>query len=348
MNHEQPDEPLVLQWMGYSKTVLERWHREGLPEGISPEEYFGVSKLSVLPVTVHPYPVRQDIVVEKSDTHRVIVDNRDRKLRFFESAPHGVPEFLESPVKCRDDWERYRERINPGCDARFEELREKHGQLKDNGLPLCLCLRGCWEIRYFLGLTEALYMLHDDPEFIKEMLDFWFQHQWEILDRVCEIVVPDLVAMWEDIAYKTGPFFSPEMYERYFAGYHRGTAERLKAHGIRHFLIDCDGNIDVLLPLFMDNGITGVFPLECQAGSDPVKYRALYGKDVQFVGGIDKRALYDGKEPVRREVDRKISALASEAGFLPSLDHAVPLEVSLDTFGFYVDYLRETWRKYLT
>jgi uroporphyrinogen decarboxylase len=191
-------------------------------------------------------------------------------------------------------------------------------------------------------------MLHDDPEFIKEMLDFWFQHQWEILDRVCEIVVPDLVAMWEDIAYKTGPFFSPAMYERYFAGYHRGTAERLKAHGIRHFLIDCDGNIDVLLPLFMDNGITGVFPLECQAGSDPVKYRALYGKDVQFVGGIDKRALYDGKEPVRREVDRKISALASEAGFLPSLDHAVPLEVSLDTFGFYVDYLRETWRKYLT
>jgi len=37
----------------------------------------------------------------------------------------------------------------------------------------------------------------------------------------------------------------------------------------------------------------------------------------------------------------------ADSGFLPGLDHAVPPEVSLETFQFYVDYLEESWKKLL-
>ena len=346
LDYEQPDEPLVMQWMGFSETTVGRWRGEGMPSDASPREYFGLARARGLPVTVFPYPVREDILLEQGDTYRIVLNNRDLKVRHDQNAPH-FRKFLDCPVKSREDWERYKVRINRGCEARYDRLREHADDYRKSQQPVFLGLRGCWEIRYFLGMEEALYMLYDQPEFITEMLDFWFGHQWEIIERACDYVVPDAVCIWEDLAYKNGPFVSPEMYKRFFGRYHRETAERLKAHGVRHFLVDNDGNIDQLLPLFLENGITGTFPLECQSGADPVKFRRLYGKTVQLIGGIDKRALIRGKEATAAEVDYKLSNLVADSGFLPGLDHAVPPEVPLETFQFYVDHLRESWKRLL-
>lgn len=63
--------------------------------------------------------------------------------------------------------------------------------------------------------------------------------------------------------------------------------------------------------------------------------------------GIDKRALIRGKEATAAEVDYKLSNLVADSGFLPGVDHAVPPEVSLETFRFYVNYVRESWKRLL-
>jgi uroporphyrinogen decarboxylase len=342
LDYRQPDRPLVMQWMGFSQHVLPRWRQEGLPREVSPEQYFGLAEVRSLPVSVFPHPPREDILLEQGPHSRVVRDNRDLILRHDEHAPY-FPQFLDHPVKSRRDWERYRARINRGCESRYETLRAKAAQYRDSPSPVILSLRGCWEIRYFMGMTEALCALHDDPGLVVEMLDFWFGHQWEIIARVCAYVVPDAVCLWEDLAYKNGPFVSPAMYGQFFAPYHRETARRLQAHGVRHFLVDCDGNIDLLLPLFLEQGITGVYPLEIQSGADPVKFRARYGKTVQLLGGIDKRALIAGPEATAAEVERTLAQLIPGSGYLPGVDHAVPPEVPLATFQFYLDHLREVW-----
>jgi uroporphyrinogen decarboxylase len=317
-----------------------------MPAGADPHEFLGLARVRRLPVSVFPYPERPDIVIEEGATYRIVRDNRDLIVLHDDGAPH-FPKYLESPVKSREDWERYQARINRGCEERYERLRATAEALRHSTSPLILGLRGCWEIRYFLGMTEALCMLHDNPRFIIEMLDFWFGHQWEIIERACDLVMPDVVCIWEDLAYKNGPFVSPEMYCRFFAPYHRETARRLTARGVRHLLVDCDGNIDILLPLFLENGITGTYPLECQSDADPVKFRRTYGKRVELIGGIDKRALVKGRETTRAEVERKLSQLVPESGYLPSIDHAVPPEVALDTFRYYLDHTREVWARLL-
>lgn len=346
LDYKQPDEPLVMQWMGFSEATVRRWRGEGMPADVSPQEYFGLGRVRGIPVTVFPYPTREDILLEQRDTYRIVLNNRDLKVRYDDDAPY-FPQFLDYPVRSRQDWERYKARINRGCEGRYDSLRQNADLYRNSDQPVILGLRGCWEIRYFLGMTEALCMLYDDPDLVVEMLDFWFGHQWEIIERVCDYVLPDAVCIWEDLAYKNGPFVSPEMYRRFFARYHRETAEQLKARGVRHLLVDCDGRIDELLPLFLENGITGTFPLECQAEADPVKFRRLYGKTVQLVGGIDKRALIQGPEATAAEVDYKLLNLVKDSGFLPGIDHAVPPEMSLETFRFYVDYLRKSWGKLL-
>jgi len=344
LDYRQPDAPLLTAWMGFSDGVLARWQREGMPRDADPHKFFGLTRVQGLPVSVFAYPGRPEIVLEEGATYRIVRDNRDLVVRYDDNAPY-FPKYLESPVKSREDWDRYKARINRGCEERYERLRASAGELRENELPVVLGLRGCWEIRYFLGMTEALCMLHDDPGFVVDMLDFWFGHQWEIIDRACDLVVPDAVCIWEDLAFKNGPFVSPEMYRRFFAPYHRETARRLAARGVRHFLVDCDGNIDIILPLFLENGITGTYPLECQADADPVKLRRAYGKRVQLIGGIDKRVLARGREATRAEVEYKLSQLIPESGYLPSIDHAVPPEAPLDSFRWYVDCVRETWAR---
>ena len=346
LDYQQLDAPLLMQWMGFSETVLARWHREGLPEEGDPGDYFGLARRRTVPVTVFAYPPREEVELSREGTRRVVLDNRDLHVLHDSAAPH-LPQYVGHPVASRADWRRYHARLNTEEGGRYDALRASAEALRASTDPVILGLRGCWEIRYFCGMTEVLMLLHDDPGFVEEMLAEWFAHQWRIIDRVCEYITPDAVCIWEDLAYKNGPFVSPEMYRRFFSRYHAETARRLRGHGVRHFLVDCDGDIDALLPLFLENGLTGTYPLECQAGSDPIKHRRRFGQTVQLVGGIDKRALIEGPEATRREVEHKLPHLVADRGYLPSLDHVVPPEVPLDTFRRYVDDVREVWSRLL-
>ncbi len=346
LNYEQLDAPLLMQWMGFGQELLPRWRQQGLPAEADPFAHFGLTQPRHVPVSLYAYPPRPEVELSHEGSQRIILDNRDLRWLHDANAPYFA-KCIGHPVQTREDWTRYYARLNVGCEERYDALRQAAPSLRSSEEPVLLSLRGCWEIRYFMGMTEALVALHDDPGFIEEMLAAWFDHLWHVIDRVCEYVVPDAACVWEDLAYKNGPFLSPAMYLRYFAPYHAETARRLQARGVRHFLVDCDGDIDTLLPLFLDHGLTGTYPLECQAGADPRKFRRQYGKRVQLVGGIDKRALIAGQEATRTEVEQKLTALVADSGYLPSLDHAVPAEVELDTFRYYADCLRETWERLL-
>jgi uroporphyrinogen decarboxylase len=54
-----------------------------------------------------------------------------------------------------------------------------------------------------------------------------------------------------------------------------------------------------------------------------------------MTGGIDKRILAQGKDEIDRMVDRIIPAMRERGGYLPTCDHHVPAEVSLENYLHY-------------
>jgi uroporphyrinogen decarboxylase len=60
------------------------------------------------------------------------------------------------------------------------------------------------------------------------------------------------------------------------------------------------------------------------------------------MGNIDKRALAQGKEAIKGEVDRKVPYLKDDGGFVPGVDHVVPSDVPLESFTFYADYMKNS------
>jgi uroporphyrinogen decarboxylase len=111
----------------------------------------------------------------------------------------------------------------------------------------------------------------------------------------------------------------------------------LKDHGIWINILDCDGNINSLVPLWLEAGINCMFPLERRAGTDPIKLREIYGKKVLLMGGVDKTSLIRGRKAISEEL-KKLEPLVDEGGYIPHVDHRVPPDIPYET---YLYYLRE-------
>ena len=111
----------------------------------------------------------------------------------------------------------------------------------------------------------------------------------------------------------------------------------LHRYGVDIITLDSDGEFEVLIPLFLEVGVTGIWPLEIAAGMDPVSLRKKYGKNLALSGGIDKRALAKDKKAIEQELMSKIPYLVEQGGYIPTIDHAVPPDISLKNFMYYLN-----------
>ena len=119
----------------------------------------------------------------------------------------------------------------------------------------------------------------------------------------------------------------------------------LRAGGAELIMIDTDGRVDELLPIFLEAGIDGVHPCEMAAGSDPLQLRRRF-PGCRLMGGLDKRAIASGRDGVDTELSR-VAPLLEEGGYIPMLDHYVPPDVSFATYLYYVERRRELFDRVL-
>ena len=87
----------------------------------------------------------------------------------------------------------------------------------------------------------------------------------------------------------------------------------------------------------MDVGVDCLWPLEQASGMDPVRLRKEYGKDLKLSGGIDKRELSKDKKAIETELTTKIPPLMESGGYIPTLDHAFPPDISYENFLYYLE-----------
>ena len=94
------------------------------------------------------------------------------------------------------------------------------------------------------------------------------------------------------------------------------------------------------IPLWLEGGVNGFYPIERVAGMDAVALRHQYGRELRLMGGIDKRAMAAGPEAIDAELAH-VAPLMAEGGFIPWCDHHVPPDVSLENYQYYVRRLQE-------
>jgi len=69
---------------------------------------------------------------------------------------------------------------------------------------------------------------------------------------------------------------------------------------------------------------------------DPIRLRREYGRDLRLWGGVDKREIAKGPAAIDAHL-RELLPLIEEGGYIPTVDHTVPPDISWDNFCYYMD-----------
>ena len=333
-------------WFGAWRTTLERWWGEGLPRDVHLEAYFGFDRHETLPIKFNMIPPFDSVSISEDESSRTSIDERGVRVRELkERRETSMPQFLEFPVKTRSDFLDMKKRYDPNSPQRFPLWWEDDARLLDNRRHPIAIYGGRYmgffgPVRGWTGLKRLLVLFHTDQGLVQEMMDFLADFYVDVITRALRDVQIDYYVFWEDMAYKTGPLISPRMFEEFMVPCYQKVTGVLRDNGVDVIMVDSDGNIDDLIPLWIKGGVNTFYPLEVQAGMDPVALRKQYGKKIGLIGGIDKRALAGDRESVEREVESKVPYLISKGGYIPTPDHSIPPDVSLSNFQYYLKLVR--------
>jgi uroporphyrinogen-III decarboxylase len=225
----------------------------------------------------------------------------------------------------------YTEGIIDRAIDKARKLREKH----DRGeIIIRLWLDGFfWFPRTLLGIEGHLYAFYDQPELLHRINSDLAAFNTRVVESLFPVLTPDMVGFAEDMSYNHGPMLSRSAFETFLMPYYHRVIPVIKANDTR-VLIDSDGDISRMIPWMLKAGIEGVYPLERQAGVDIVRIRSDYPTFL-MMGGYDKMVMSQGEVAMRREFERILPVMRS-GGYIPSVDHQTPPEVSLHQYRTYV------------
>jgi len=361
-----PETGAVWRTQGYDGPEL-GWHGEGLTERFELDELLRVDPW------YGPVPDFVNEVIEEDEETKLYINSEGILMREFkEHADTSMPQFVRFPVETAKDFEEFAAaRLALNREERFPQIWKDQvaaGRLHavagganinatgseetdtpTDGSAQAESPRKCWadrwggffgSLRNMLGLENLCLAFYEQPALVERMMEERADRIIEITDEVLRHTEVDLFWYWEDMAFKGGPLIDPDVYGRFALKHYRRVNEWLRERGIRHIGLDSDGDISMLIPLWIESGINMLWPFERQSGMDVLQVRRMYGENLVVMGGIDKRALIPGGDVMRKEVDR-VMPVVEDGGYFPELDHSVPPDVSWPNFCEYIAYLKE-------
>ena len=336
--------PYWLFWTPW-RTAWERWEREGKqPEVTDSRAIFGPdSPPRALAVNTGPCPRIEAAVLEETEEFFIHYDSWGIKRRDFKHR-ESMSEFLEFPVKNRADWEAFRDRyLDPRDPRRLEgPWREQAREWMEQGVPIQV---GSYPdagvfgpYRWLMGDEEGLVALRTMPDLAHEIMDHLTTLYLTVWEQVVREVRVDVIHLWEDMCYVAGPLISPRMWEEFLGPNYRRVKAFADAHGIPVISVDTDGNPARIAAPMIRAGVNLLFPMEVAAGVDVNEWQRDYPQ-LAYMGGIDKRALAQGKAAIDRELER-IRPAVERGRYIPDLDHLIPDDVSWENYCYYAESLK--------
>jgi len=343
---------------GPRESTLAAWHQQGLPKGanyyqtlldilgIKPER--PKEHVLSLGVSFQMIPKFEEKVLKHKNGHYIVQDwmgaiteiSDKYDYTYIRSAKDFVTrKWHKFAVETREDWEEMKKRFNPYTPGRHpNDLKERCKAMKNRDYIVSFRFNGpFWQLREWVGMENLCMMMIDDPEFVKDMVDFWTDFVFKTMEPILENVALDSVGISEDMAYKAHSMISPSMVREFLLPAYNRWIPAIKASGCPIVDMDSDGYIGELIPIWIEAGINCCDPIEVAAGNDIVEYRRIHGKKMAYRGGIDKRAIAKGGNVMKEEVMRTVLPLLEDGGYIPGCDHGVPSDISWTNF---IEYTR--------
>jgi len=156
-----------------------------------------------------------------------------------------------------------------------------------------------------MGYEAFSLALYEDRALVEAILDRYVDWSCAVADRVCALDI-DVYVTTDDMAFKTGPFFSPAVFRELVLPRYR----RLREHVTKPWVIHSDGNLRPFVDDFLALGIAGLHPNE-KGAMDIQDMKRDYGARLCLLGNVDLNLLGMGTPD---QVDDEVRGLIRDVG----------------------------------
>lgn len=347
---------------GYWHETLTKWRVEG---HVAPEEEKGYADNNVYDRAImarlgfdfnwgggvggssYLFPMFQTEVLRTEPDGSEVVRNGEGLIVKIKPGVVSIPAHVGTSLTGREAWEELYLPKLADCEARVnaEVIRGRYAEIERLGLPVCLSCGSLYgNIRNMLGVEDLAYLAADDEELYEEIIHTVGELCLKVAGRVLALGLTfDFGHFWEDICFKSGPLVRPSVFRELVGPWYKKITSLLKAHGVDIVSVDCDGKIDELVPVWLENGVNTMFPIEVgtwHASFD--NWRRIYGRDLRGVGGMDKRVFAQDYTAVDREIER-LKPIVDMGGYIPCPDHRIPPDAKWENVQYYCERFRKTF-----
>jgi hypothetical protein len=353
LRYEEYDR-LPLVHFGYWRETLAKWrdeghisaeeaetHRDGneVDRAIARRLGFDFNWQTMFQSNCGPMPAFAPKVVKEFPDGSRHVLNGDGVVTLVSDHASGIPPHISHILTDRASWEEhFRRRLEPSRDrvdwARLAEIGKEE---RDSPIGLhCGSLFG--RIRDIIGLEGVSYLYADDEELYREIIDTVGNLCYSNVEAVLASGVKfDFAHFWEDICFKNGPLVSPSVFRELVGPHYKRITELVGRHGLDIVSLDCDGWIDALVPIWFENGVNTMFPIEVGTwGASIAPWRKQFGKGLRGVGGMNKTVFAFDREAIDAEIER-LKPLVGLGGYIPCPDHRIAPDAKWDNVRYYCD-----------
>jgi len=339
LRHEEPDRVPITD--GPWHATITRWKKEGFPEDISAEEYFGYEMVTFNRVDLSPrFPTK---IIEKNERYVMAVDSCGGTRRSFRDGS-TTPEVIGWPIKSKKDWPKIKERLFPDYTrvdwaTGLSNVQRAHEEGK---FVAYLAAMGYDHLQSYLKSEELLIAMVTDPAWVKEM----FQTVAELMIQMVKMMIEkgfkfDGALLCNDMGYRNASLFSPKTYRETLLEIDKMVCDFFHSYHMPVILHSC-GNVKELIPYLIEAGFDCLNPLEVKAGMDVRELKRKYGDKLSFMGGIDARAMANpDPKVIEEEIRSKFKVAKKGGGYIYHSDHSVPKNVSFQQYKRVMELVKE-------
>ena len=358
--HYQQYDHLPIVHFGFWDETLLKWHKEGHLTG---EEAFGwkdgnefdlsISKKLGFDfnwgITFDPirglFPEFEPRIIEETPDGFYKEMNNEGVTVLKKKGVVSIPAETDHLLKDRKSWEKhYLPRLQYGEERiDLSKLNDFMNVNKENPKGLyCGSLFG-W-FRNWMGVEGVSYLLVDDEDLYDEIIATTANLCYRVVDKVLSFGFRfEFGHFWEDICFKNGPLVNPRVFAEKVGPHYRRITSLLMQHGIDIISLDCDGLIDSLIPIWIQNGVNTMFPIEVGTWGASIRpWREKYGPEIRGVGGMNKHVFHYDYAAVDAEIER-LKPLVDLGGYIPCPDHRIAPDAKWENVQYYCERMQRTF-----
>jgi uroporphyrinogen decarboxylase len=294
---------------GVRDEVIELWHAQGLPEGRTHMDVFGL--------TPHEN-VCPDLTFDGDCVGGVMSLSPRGYHRAFRASRRRFP----------DDWRRTARRL-----------------AKRDHIACIWAYRGFFQalgVEGWPSFRQVLRAVVRNPADVRARLEMYGDFCARMLEMALEDVQPEFIYLSEPISDNRGPLISPAMYRDFAVPALKRIAAAAVAGRCERILVSTYGNTALLFPLMMEAGVNMLWISEA-AEVPEVDYRCLrraLGPELGLIGGVPLSLLRSGDpESISARLEEIVAPLLQAGRYIPLAGGRIREDISWPVYRHYRRWL---------